>query len=227
MKKSATQPGVLEAKVKTDWEAIEKLFRAGVLSIREIAKQHGITDKAIRNKAKNEGWLRDLTKKVQEQVRSELVRTQVRTGNAADQLRTERDIVDAAAATVVHVVREHRRDISTGRGIVNLLMSQLVDVVGQRNDFEELIDQECAADKTTERRTKLMKAVSIPAHAGTVRDLSVAMKNLVYLERQAFNIADGAEPPPPELPLAERVDEGFAELKAAFAKRLGHAPTTG
>lgn len=226
MKKSATHKGVLEAKGKTDWEAIEKLYRAGILSIRAIAKLHEVSDTAVRKRAEADSWQRDLTAKVNEKVRTELVRSEVRASNNANP-QTEREIVDSAAATVVHVVREHRRDISTGRGIVNLLMSQLVDVVGQRNDVEELIDQECAADKTTERRTKLMKAVSIPAHAGTVRDLSVAMKNLVYLERQAFNIADGAEPPPPELPLAERVDEGFAELKAAFAKRLGHAPTTG
>lgn len=226
MKKSATPKGVLEAKGKTDWEAIEKLYRAGVLSIRAIAKIHEVSDTAIRKRAEVDSWQRDLTAKVNEKVRTELVRSEVRASNNANP-QTEREIVDSAAATVVHVVREHRRDISTGRGIVNLLMSQLVDVVGQRNDFEELIDLECVGDKTTERRTKLMKAVSIPAHAGTVRDLSVAMKNLVYLERQAFNITDGAEPPPPDLPLAERVDEGFAELKAAFAKRLGHAPTAG
>jgi len=76
MNKSATQPGVLEAKVKTDWEAIEKLFRAGVLSIRAIGKIHELSDTAIRKKAKEEGLTRDLTAKVDAQVRSQLVRTQ-------------------------------------------------------------------------------------------------------------------------------------------------------
>jgi hypothetical protein len=209
-------------KPKTDWESIERHYRAGVLSLREIAKQHGVTDGAIRKKAKQLDWQRDLTAKVAEKVRTELVRSEVRTPNA----RTEQEIVDSAAATVVQVVREHRRDIASGRNIVSLLMGQLVDVAGKRDEFEGTIEVECAEDKTTERRNKLMKAVSIPAHAATVRDLSNAMKNLVGLERQAFNISDVPEPDNQESSVADQVSAGFDELRAAFAKRLGDAGST-
>jgi hypothetical protein len=177
-----------------DWEAIERDYRAGVLSIREIAKQHAITDKAIRNKAKEREWQRDLTDKVNARVKNDLVRAEVRTLNADEKARTEREIVEGAAATVVQVVREHRKGIASGRQIVDLLMGQLVDVAGQRDEFEEMIELETAQDKTAERRAKLMKAVSIPSHASTVRDLSTAMKNLVCLERQAFNIKDESTP---------------------------------
>lgn len=34
---------------KPDWEAIETAYRAGVMSLREIASQHGISEGAIRN----------------------------------------------------------------------------------------------------------------------------------------------------------------------------------
>lgn len=43
-----------EKRRKVDWEKVEAEFRAGDLSIREIAKRHGISDTAIRKKAK--GW---------------------------------------------------------------------------------------------------------------------------------------------------------------------------
>ena len=33
---------------KPDWEAIETAYRAGVMSLREIAAQHGISEDAIR-----------------------------------------------------------------------------------------------------------------------------------------------------------------------------------
>ncbi|EFM4225777.1 hypothetical protein IGC89_000205 [Escherichia coli] len=33
---------------KPDWEAIETAYRAGVMSLREIASQHGISEGAIR-----------------------------------------------------------------------------------------------------------------------------------------------------------------------------------
>ncbi|WP_025915808.1 hypothetical protein [Herminiimonas sp. CN] len=213
-----TQAAEPEKKPKTDWESIEKHYRAGVLPLREIGRLHDVSDTAIRKKAKVHGWLRDLTAKVNEKVRAELVRTEVRTANAKDQLRTEREIVDSAAGTVVEVVRSHRRDISSGRDIVGLLMQQLTDVAGRRSEFEEAIEIETADDQTTERRNKLMKAVSIPVHAVVVRDLSIAMKNLIGLERQAFNISDVAD----EKPTHETAtDDDLDRAIAVYAAKAG------
>jgi transposase-like protein len=207
-------------KMKADWEAIEKQYRAGVLSLREIARQHGVTDAAIRKRAKVNAWERDLTAKVQEKVRLELVRTEVRTPNTREQVRTEREIVDSAAATVVQVVREHRKDISNGRTLVSLLASQLLDVAGHRDIFMDAIEAETADDESGERRAKMLKAVSLPVHAATIRDLSNAMKNLVTLERQAFSVGDAPIEKPEEPASATQVDAGFADLRAAFNKRL-------
>ena len=41
----------MTARKVIDWERVEAQFRAGQLSVREIARQHGISDKAIRKKA--------------------------------------------------------------------------------------------------------------------------------------------------------------------------------
>ena len=38
-----------------DWEAIERAYRAGLLSIREIASTQGITHGAINKRAKRDG----------------------------------------------------------------------------------------------------------------------------------------------------------------------------
>lgn len=46
-------------KSPADWIAIEGAFRAGKATLREIAGEHGITEGAIRKKAKQRGWLRD------------------------------------------------------------------------------------------------------------------------------------------------------------------------
>lgn len=221
-----------EKKEKTDWEAIERAYRAGILSIREIAKLHKVSDTAIRKKAKAEGWERDLTAKVQEKVRSELVRSSVRTDDAQTK-QTEREIVEGAAATVVEVVRSHRKDISTGRNIVGLLMEQLTDAALYRDKLEDIIEDETKVDEADEkksvdsklrRRAALMKAVSIPAHASTVRDLSTAMKNLVALERQAFNIADDSAPPP--LSPETATDDELNSAIKAFAAEAGLSLTS-
>lgn len=41
-----------------DWEAIESAYRAGVLSLRDIGAQYGVTEGAIRKKAKKLEWVR-------------------------------------------------------------------------------------------------------------------------------------------------------------------------
>ncbi len=229
-----------EKKAPIDWEAIEGLYRTGVLSIREIAKQHGISDAAIRKRAEKFGWQRDLSAQVAQQVRSELVRTQVRTPHTQEQVRTdvrttvrtepptgpraasrtEREIVDDAVATVVQVVRSHRQDISHGRDIVALLLGQLVDVAQSRDELEGIIDQETADDKTPQRRAHLMRAISIPAHAKVISDLSTAMKNLVALERQAFNISDIAAPSAIEEATDDELDRAIAMYAAKAGVKL-------
>lgn len=41
-----------------DWEAIESAYRAGALSLRDIGAQYGVTEGAIRKKAKKLEWVR-------------------------------------------------------------------------------------------------------------------------------------------------------------------------
>lgn len=44
---------------KPDWEAIESAYRAGDLSLREIAAQNGISEGSIRKRAKKNEWVRN------------------------------------------------------------------------------------------------------------------------------------------------------------------------
>jgi hypothetical protein len=101
-------------KATPNWDQIEAEYRAGQLTNVQIAKQHGITEGAIRRRAKSRGWQRDLSARVQQQVRSELVRDVVR-GEEGDRTepRTEYEIVQAAAARAVEVVRQHRAHLAT------------------------------------------------------------------------------------------------------------------
>ncbi|HBY1076735.1 TPA: hypothetical protein MIP69_21135 [Klebsiella pneumoniae] len=43
---------------KPDWEAIESAYRAGVLSLRDIGDKYGVTEGAIRKRAKKFEWVR-------------------------------------------------------------------------------------------------------------------------------------------------------------------------
>ncbi len=175
---------------QTDWEALEVDYRAGIASIRELARQYDVSDTAIRKKAKADGWERDLTEKVHERVRSKLVRAEVRALNAREPVRTDAEIIEAAAETAVQVVQIHRRDVRNGRLICAALFAELQDTSANREIIAESIDSETQDDSSPTRRNQMMKAISLPTRARAMLDLSAAMKNLVAVERQAFNLND-------------------------------------
>jgi hypothetical protein len=57
-----------------DWEAIEAAYRAGVLSFREIARQHGVPVSTLHKRVTAKGWQRDLSSAVRQEAQSRLAR---------------------------------------------------------------------------------------------------------------------------------------------------------
>lgn len=176
-----------------DWEAIERAYRAGALSIRTIAERNGISDTAIRKKAKASGWARDLSEQVRKEVRNKLVRGEVRDEQCANPER-DAEIVEEAAEEGARVVRSHRRDIRKATNLADLLMDDLLTTIKRRDEIEDAINDETADDTNGMRRATMLSAVALPSNAKTLFQLSSAMKNLQILERQAFGLDDKEQP---------------------------------
>lgn len=51
-------------KQAVDWLSIEKHYRAGIFPLRKIADEYGVTEGAIRKRAKRDGWSRDPSAKI-------------------------------------------------------------------------------------------------------------------------------------------------------------------
>ncbi|MFP2273217.1 hypothetical protein ACLEXX_01940 [Enterobacter ludwigii] len=179
---------------KPDWEAIESAYRAGVMSLREIASQHNISEGGIRKRAKRDDWSRDLKAKVKERaddlVRKAEVRKQVRTETAL----TERVLIEATAEVIANVRMEHRGDIRRARQITNALFDELGAECADIEALERLGDlMHNPDDKGQDRLNEIyMKVISMPDRVKSVKALSDALKNLIGLERQAYDI-DGPE----------------------------------
>jgi hypothetical protein len=170
-----------------DWEAIERAYRAGSLSIRTIAERQGVSDTAIRKKAKALGWARDLSDQVRKEVRSKLVRGEVRNDQGAN-CELDAEIIEEAAEEGARVVRSHRRDIRKATNLANLLMDDLLSTIQRREEIEEDIEAETSEDNNGMRRASMLAAVSLPSNSKTLFQLSSAMKNLQVLERQAYSL---------------------------------------
>lgn len=184
-----------------DWEAVEREYRAGQLSVREIGKSAGVSHVAILKRAKRDGWTQNLAARVREEVTARLVTAEV---TAA----TSRETVDQAATRVVEIVRSHRKDISTGRGVVRALFDELIEGTENRDAIEEEIERETEEDQSTRRKAMMMRAVALPQRAATAASLATALKTIVGLERQAFGI-DGAD---------EEAPATKGDIRSALAK---------
>ncbi|CNH62459.1 TPA: hypothetical protein ACPZOZ_003493 [Yersinia enterocolitica] len=177
---------------KPDWEAIESAYRAGLMSIREIASQHGITHGAINKRAKRDGWERDLKAKIKAKadalVSKREVSTQVSTGKAL----SERILIEANAEVIANVRMEHRGDIRRAREITNALFDELgaecADIEALRKLGELMLQpDENGRDRLNEVYQSI---IALPERVKAVKALSDAMKNLIGLERQAYDIGD-------------------------------------
>lgn len=207
MANTATREGAAPTRAAADWESIEREYRAGVYSVREIGRRHNVSEAAIRKRAKEKCWRRDLTTRVHAELRTRLTIPEAKQRIEAEaDPEAESRIVDEAASTLVQVVTVHRQDIAKGRSLIELLFGQLNEAAAHRDDIEEAIEDDTREDKTAERRNRMRRAVSLPMHAATMRDLSQALRHVVGLERQAFNLDDRPpDDPEPSESLSQKV----------------------
>lgn len=181
---------IVPAQPKADWEAIEREYRAGQLSVREIARQHDVTEGAIRKKAKETGWSRPLAGKVREAVSEKLLRADGTQEGTQAQRADDDAIVDAAARRVVEVVTSHRRDLAQLHGLKRILAGRLAaHLHGEMPDGPFMGDKESPADvleklaRTTARLIPLERQAfsldkDLPEDPATNRDLAQALAKL-------------------------------------------------
>ena len=111
-----------------DWEAIERAYRAGSLSLRGIAEKYDTNEGTIRSRAKKHGWQRDLTAQVRSATKTKLSRNASRSTVTQRDVREDADIVEEAANEAASVVMTHRTDLAQWRTIANKLCDALQEI---------------------------------------------------------------------------------------------------
>jgi len=162
-----------------DWESIEREYRAGQLSVSEIARQHGCSRTVIIKKANRLDWSRDLTDAVRREIKSRL--------SVADGLQESatpcntQEAIDTAASRGVEIVRRHRRLLAT--------LSACAEGVAEA--VKTGIDAARSGEMASEDAKAILSII------GDRESLSDAMEKasrsahkLIALERQAYNLDD-------------------------------------
>lgn len=171
---TATPQDETQRRKKTDWEAVERDYRATSLSLKELGIKHDCKPSAIANQAKRKGWQRDLTDAVKHATSARLIQVSVdeavqrevgAAGKSAAQATT--DAVLAAAEVNVRVITSHRKRLAELHDLVASAKAKLEQMGDGLVDVREA-------------------AVFVQAAA----NLAGATKTLIEQERKAFGLDD-------------------------------------
>jgi hypothetical protein len=181
-----------------DWDAVGRDYRAGILSDRAIGKKYGVSHTAVAKKAKEEKWVRDLSKRIEKSREDKVARSLVSTKVAKQRVATDHEVVEANAEVQKNIILEHRQDLRDTRELVKRLLSELGASCMTVEQIHLLADAHVTlmAGPDGERDPKAVaklteawiKSMGLSDRATSVQKLVNALCGLIERERQAFGI---------------------------------------
>lgn len=130
-------------KQPADWELIEKDYRAGIKTDRQIAKERGVSHTAIQKRAKKFGWVKDLTEKIQAAAKAKVAKQVVAKSVATETKLSDAATVEAYSEVIASVDMIQREDVKLA---IDNSRSQLAELVALgdpkfRDLLEEIADE--------------------------------------------------------------------------------------
>lgn len=181
----------------TDWERIEADYRAGLMSVREIAAAQGVSHTAINKRARVHGWEKDLSAAIKAKADALVSRREVSKEVSAERAETDRAIVEANAEVIATVRLNHRKDIGSARALAMSLLEELTHQSEHQDLYEKLGElilgsEEEAADSAVamKRWQAFQAAMGLGGRTKIMKDLADTLHKLIGLEREAYGIAD-------------------------------------
>lgn len=188
-----------------DWDRIKREYLLGTQSLRELASRNGITEGAIRKRAKTYDWpARDKGVRIRARA-DELVqgheaaeeRARRAAGDAAaSSLKTslselkDSELIEAAARNVALVRVSHRVDIDRLRQMAVKMVLELHAMSESRETLTAAGRRmvELKAMDTSQAR-EIERVLSLTSRAGTLGKLTELTRVIVSMEREAYGMA--------------------------------------
>ena len=182
---------------ESDWTLVEKDYRAGLLSDRQIGEKYGVSHGSVQQQAKKRGWSRNLIGRSVAKAEEKLAREELATKLASEtKVASEKELVDSTSDALVEVMRGHRSDSARLRSVVTALLSKVETIINETELFEQIGVLCCNPDeKGGDKINELYhKVISLPSQTDTTKKLAETMKILIELERKIFKIDVGDDP---------------------------------
>ena len=181
-----------KAKQRADWDAIERDYRTGKFTLRELADKHGVTHTTISRKAEKLQWSKDLSEAIRQATNTKLVQQAVQQQcTSAHQNATE--VVLVAAEVNTQVILGHRAGLKRITGIKTKLLEQIEQAAENMADLADVIEMVRNPDENGMDRANdyLKKAMGRSALIDDLKKLSDVDEKVRKGEREAFNITAG------------------------------------
>lgn len=157
-----------------DWDRIQRDYRTGQFSNRELSRQHGPSEATIRKRAKIEEWSRDLSEQIRQRVREKTTVAVTRDVVSAD---SDAEFIEEAAEAGAEIVRGHQHLLRQAKGLAKTLM--------------ELLEAQLTKGKiTVQIKGGDVVEIDVPLeYAGkTLSNATVAVERVVKMERQSYGL---------------------------------------
>lgn len=151
-----------DQKQPIDWAEIERDYRTGSMSVREMGRWYGISEGAIRRRAKAEGWER---KNTQAGTRAEGAST------PPPPVVYEGTILTPENATPEAI-------LGRGRNLVLRMMDELDATTSRNGELEALIVSSTDDGDAGGQRQAMLQAISLKTRSDVLKALATAAKTL-------------------------------------------------
>jgi predicted DNA-binding protein YlxM (UPF0122 family) len=190
MTEKAAQP-----KRRADWDAVERDYRTGKFTLRELADKYGVSHQAIGKQVKTKGWTQDLSTAIKQATNAKLVAELVDKEVAKGGQEVAKTVL-AAAELNKQVILKHRGDISKTSDLAMAMLAELSLTTHKQEEIEELFEKvtgDMAGPALLAAQQQFKDFMRVHSRVGSVHKLADTLAKLQTLERKAFGIADEGE----------------------------------
>lgn len=182
-----------------DWAAVERDFRMNQLTYKEMEDKHKVSGVSIWKRSKKYGWTRDLANAVNVATKAMLTAEAVTNIVNSEIEKSVREGLNESSAAVLaaaelnkQVILGHRRDATDARVALDKARARVLAVIDNAKDPKTVVSL-----------------------VGAVESLSRTAKNVIEIERKAFNLDENTPPATED----SMTDDELARLIAAKLAR--------
>ena len=198
-------------KRRTDWDAVERDYRTGRFTLRELETKYEVNNSTISRRADKHGWTQDLSTAIKQATNAKLIQSIVAAECSTAQ-QNAADTVLAAAEVNKQVILGHRTGLLELTSVKRTLLGQIQQAAALLPDLAEVIEMVRNPDDNGIDRANdaLRKAMSRSALVDDLKKLADVDEKVRKGEREAFGLDDVGKPE----------NEGLAAMATAELQRL-------